>query len=71
MKLDIRTRELIAVGTSVAANCHFCMKYHVANAREKGIPGDEIAEAIEIGKDVRKVAQSKMDKLTNDLLGQV
>ena len=69
MKLDSQTRELIAVGTAVAANCHFCLKYHVGQAREQGIPQDEIAEAIEIGKDVRKTAQGKMDNLTMDLLG--
>ncbi|MBI1822596.1 MAG: carboxymuconolactone decarboxylase family protein [Nitrospirae bacterium] len=70
MKLDSRIRELIAVGTSVAANCHFCLKYHVGQARERGIPEEEIAEAIEVGKMVRKGAQGKMNKLTIDLLGQ-
>jgi AhpD family alkylhydroperoxidase len=68
MTLEIRTRELIAIGASVAANCHFCVKYHVAKAHENGIHEDEIAEAIEIGKDVQKITQDKMDNLANDLL---
>jgi AhpD family alkylhydroperoxidase len=68
MKLDDRIRELIAVGTSVGANCHSCLEYHFGKAREQGIPDDEIAEAIEVGKMVRKGAQGKMDKLATNLL---
>ncbi len=68
MKLDTRIRELIAVGASVGANCHPCLEYHVGKVREQGIPDDEIAEAIEVGKMVRKGAQGKMDKLAIDLL---
>jgi AhpD family alkylhydroperoxidase len=63
MKLDDRIRELIAVGTSVGANCHSCLEYHVGKAREQGIPDDEIAQAIEIGKLVRRGAQGNIDKL--------
>jgi AhpD family alkylhydroperoxidase len=68
MKLDDRIRELIAVGSSVGANCHSCLEYHFGKAREQGIPNDEIAEAIEVGKLVRKGAQGKMDKLATALL---
>ncbi len=68
MKLDNRIRELIAVGASVGANCHSCLEYHFGKAREEGVPDDEIAEAIEVGKLVRKGAQGKMDKLAIDLL---
>ena len=70
MKLDNRIREMIAVGTAVGANCHSCLEYHVAKAREVGIADEEIAEAIEIGKMVRRGAQGKMDKLAVTLLGK-
>ncbi len=70
MKLDYRIRELIALGTAVGANCHACLEYHVAKAREHSVAGDEIAEAIEIGKMVRRGAQGKMDKLAAELLGE-
>ena len=68
MKLDDRIRELIAVGTSVGANCHPCLEYHFGKAREQGVPDDEIAQAIEVGKMVRKGAQGKMDQLAIHLL---
>jgi AhpD family alkylhydroperoxidase len=68
MKLDERNRELIAVGASVGANCHSCLEYHFGKSREQGIPDHEIAEAIEVGKMVRRGAQGKMDKLAIHLL---
>jgi AhpD family alkylhydroperoxidase len=37
MGLDIRTRELIAVGASVAANCQACLQYHFDKTRENGV----------------------------------
>jgi len=70
MKLDIRIRELIAIGTAIGANCHVCLKHHAAKAREENVPDDEIAEAIEVGKAVRKGAQGSMDKLANELLSE-
>jgi AhpD family alkylhydroperoxidase len=67
MKLDNRIRELIAVGTAIGANCRNCLQHHAAKAREQGIPDDEIAEAIEVGRAVRKGAQGITDKLANEL----
>lgn len=68
MKLDDRIRELIAVGTSVGANCHSCLEYHVGKSREQSISDDEISQAIEIGKLVRRGAQGNIDKLAVHLL---
>jgi AhpD family alkylhydroperoxidase len=62
MKLDNQLKELIAVGASIAANCQPCLEYHVGKALENGAGEAEIAEAIEIGKLVRRGAASKMDK---------
>lgn len=50
MTLDNRIKELIAVGASVTANCQPCLEYHVGEALEKGADGQEIAEAVEVGK---------------------
>ena len=62
MKLDDRTRALIAVGAAIAANCQPCLQAAAAMARERGADSQEIADAIEVGKIVRKGAASKMDK---------
>ncbi len=64
MELDGRMKELIAVGASVAANCHPCVKYHVSAALKVGAYPDEIAQAVAMGKLVRGGAARKMDELT-------
>ncbi len=61
MKLDNRTKELIAVGASLAANCQPCLQFHVTKARESGADDAEIAVAIGVAKAVRKGAAAKMD----------
>ncbi len=70
MKLDTRTKELIAVGASVTANCQPCLQYHVSKAREAGADDDEIVIAIAVAKAVRKGASAKMDDFITKLSGE-
>jgi len=65
--IDEKTKELIAIGASITANCHPCIKYHVGKAREMKISEDDIRQAIDIGKTVRKGAAGKMDELLEEL----
>jgi AhpD family alkylhydroperoxidase len=65
--IDEKIKELIAIGASVSANCHPCVKYHLAKAREKNIDEGDIRRAIEVGKMVRKGAADQMDKLVEEL----
>ncbi len=67
MKLDNRTRILIAVGASVACNCHPCLEYHLGQARAMGIETHLLEDAIEAGKAVRSGAASSMDRLASRL----
>lgn len=62
MKLDTRTKELIVIGASITANYQPCLQYHVSKALENQVNEDEIAEAIDIGRMVRRGAAYKMDK---------
>jgi AhpD family alkylhydroperoxidase len=66
MKIDDRTRMLIAVGATISANCQPCLQVATAMARETGADPQEIANAIEVGQMVRKGAASKMDKFITD-----
>lgn len=68
MAFDNRTRELIALGASVAANCQSCVEYHGRKAAEYGIDPAELAQAIEIGRAVRKGAAAKVDQLADTVL---
>jgi len=67
MKLDNRIAELIAIGSSVTANCQPCLQYHVDKALEGGASASEIAQAIEVAKMVRKGAAAKMDKFAANM----
>jgi AhpD family alkylhydroperoxidase len=61
MTLDNKIKELIAVGASVSANCQPCLEYHISKALEFDAEIDEIQQAIETGKLVRRGAAAKMD----------
>jgi AhpD family alkylhydroperoxidase len=61
MKLDERTTRLIGIGASVAANCQPCLQINISQALKNGADYDDIAEAIEVGKMVRRGTGSKMD----------
>ena len=67
--MDEKIKELIAIGCSVTANCHPCIKYHVGKARELALDEAAIEQAIYVGRMVRKGAADNMDKLLGELTG--
>ena len=69
--MDTRTKELIAIGASVTANCQPCLEYHVTKARENGAEEKEIKEAIAVGRTVRKGASGKMDQYASEMLSDL
>jgi AhpD family alkylhydroperoxidase len=70
MSFDKKTTALISVGASVAANCHPCIEYHSAKAREAGLTDQEILAAAEVGRAVKTGAGKSMDQLIAKLTGQ-
>lgn len=67
MKLDARMSRLIAVGASISANCQPCLQTNIRKALENGADEQEIAEAVEVGRSVRRGAASKMDQFAVSL----
>ena len=69
--LDEKTRELVAIGASITANCQPCLEYHTIKARELGANTEAILDAIEVGKLVRRGAAAKMDRFaTQSVTGE-
>lgn len=68
--MDDVTRELIAIGASVAAHCQPCLTWHVAKARELGIDEQSIKEALEVGHRIEKGAMNAMRKFSTEVQGQ-
>ncbi len=67
--MDEQTKELVAIGASVAANCYPCMKHHLAKCRDLGADGLEIRAAAEVGMMVNRGAASNTRKFVAELLG--
>ena len=44
--LDIKTKELIALGIAVATRCDPCISFHVETARKHGATRDEVMETV-------------------------
>jgi AhpD family alkylhydroperoxidase len=47
--LPKKSKELIAIGISLATNCESCMEWHIKQAIDCGAVTDEIIEAIGVG----------------------
>jgi len=65
--IDSKTKELIAIGASVSANCHPCIKFHLDKAHKLGIAPEDIKSALEVGVMVRGGAADQMDKLLSKM----
>jgi len=68
--MDTKTKELVAIGASVTANCVPCMEYHTARAREAGASDTEIADAVAMGRKVRQGAAKVWDDGVAELLNE-
>ena len=60
--MDSKTKELIAIGASITANCIPCVDFHIAKAKEYGATDKELIIASKIGLHIKNGA----DKKTSD-----
>jgi AhpD family alkylhydroperoxidase len=68
MKLDEHYMRLIAIGASVACNCQPCLEINLSRAKECGVDKPEIAQAIWVGRMVRRGTTVKMDEFIRSLV---
>ncbi|MEI6278179.1 MAG: carboxymuconolactone decarboxylase family protein [Verrucomicrobiae bacterium] len=66
--MNEKIQELIALGASAAAHCQPCLQHHLARSREIGLTGDEIRQAIEIGRMIERGAVSAFRQVEKQLL---
>jgi AhpD family alkylhydroperoxidase len=67
MMVDVKTKELIAIGASVSANCQPCVKFHLGKAKKLEIAPEDIKAAIQVGIMVRGGAAGQMDQLLSEI----
>lgn len=65
--VDIKTKELIAIGASVSANCQPCVKFHLDKAEKLKIAPEDIRAAVQVGTMVRGGAAGQMDQMLAEL----
>ena len=58
--LNLRERELVALGAALSSNCVPCIEYHVPKALESGLSDAEIHAAIELADKIRQVPARKV-----------
>ncbi len=68
--LDTKTRELVAIGAAAVVNCKPCLDYHVQEGRKAGASNAEMTDAVGIARMVRKALADKMDKYTDEKMGE-
>jgi len=68
-ELDERTKELIAIGASVAGHCQPCLTFHTARARDLGAPQAAVRSAIGVGRMVEKGAMAAMWEFVEEQAG--
>lgn len=47
--LDVKTKELLGLVSSLVLRCDDCITYHIIRCREEGVTRDEVFEAMSIG----------------------
>ena len=67
MALDIKTKELVAIGAALAGNCLPCLEWHYKKCVKLGISNDDIKEAIQMAKKVKEVPVKKIYELADTL----
>jgi 4-carboxymuconolactone decarboxylase len=59
-ELELRDRELVALGAAMGSNCVPCIEYHIPQARSAGLTDGQIAEAVQLADKVRQVPAAKV-----------
>lgn len=68
-KLDLKTKEYIAIAASLVAGCKGCLEGHLKKAKREGATSDEIAEVIAITLGVNAAAIVDRSDIANFHLG--
>jgi len=68
--MDERTKVLICLGASTAANCIPCFEYYFGKAEALGLKTDEIQEAFDLAGQIKKGAHMALSKSVGTIMGR-
>ena len=67
--MDEKTKILISLGASVAANCVPCFEHYLGKTEAVGLTAEEIREATDIGDQVKNGARITIMKSIRGMIG--
>ncbi len=65
--MDQRTKELVAIGASIAGHCQPCFRHHLAKAKELGISKEEIRDAVSLAERISGVGDQRMAEFVEEV----
>ena len=67
--MDIKTRLLMSLAASAAANCGPCFEHYHTKAGQAGLEAGEIGQALELGEKIRGGAGMSFKASVNKTMG--
>jgi len=58
--MDEKTKELVGIAASISGHCRPCFLYHFKQAKELGVPMDDITEVIEFARSISAAGDKGM-----------
>jgi hypothetical protein len=68
--MDERTKLLVCLSASTAANCIPCFEYYFGKAEAAGLKMEEIQEAFDLAGQVKRGAHMALSKSVGTILGR-
>lgn len=68
--LDVRTKELISLATSVLMRCERCTEIHAEHAKKHGATNEQIAEAVACAMFVAAGSQLSWSEVYEKIIGE-
>ncbi|MCE5295738.1 MAG: carboxymuconolactone decarboxylase family protein, partial [Euryarchaeota archaeon] len=68
IRMDERTKELVAIAASVAGHCQPCFRHHLGKAKELGIEFEDIRKVVALATSISGVGDKRMAEFVEETL---
>jgi AhpD family alkylhydroperoxidase len=68
MALDMKDKELVAIGASIGAGCRPCIDHHIGAGRDARLAEPELARAVEVAEATQRLGAALLTRVVRELL---
>lgn len=68
MALEVKDKELVAIGASIGAGCRPCIDHHLRAGRDAGLTEPELARAVEVAEATQRFGAALLTQHVRELL---